>query len=104
MRAAELHRTLIDMGKLILKPKLNANFARAIYLGVLYAIFRYCTDILAVRYFGANPSTMVALASIMGLLMFAYLVYLNLELQDVIDKHHSSNGRDGTTDDSEDRA
>jgi hypothetical protein len=81
------------MGKIKIIPKLNANFFRAIYIGLLYGIFKVCLDSLALKYLRLDTWTTVSISTIVTLLAFAYVIYLVLELQDQVDRSGDGKSR-----------
>jgi hypothetical protein len=70
------------MAKLQVIPDFNSNFFRAMYLGVLFALFKVCLDIGMILWLGARLYTMILVSSLVAMLTFSYVVYLILELQD----------------------
>lgn len=76
------------MAKLLFIPKLDGNFARSIYLGLLCTVFVYCVAALINLKFGFHFVSMVVAACMLNLLIFSYLIYIYLDLQDQVNGHH----------------
>ena len=70
------------MAKLKLLPKINSNFGRAIYIGLLFGLLKVCVDELSLQVFGQHVWAMVLASSLVAVATFAYVVYLILEMQD----------------------
>ncbi len=72
-------------------PQIKSNAFKAIYVGLLYALFKLCVDGVALRIFGINNITAMLVAStVVALVSFTYLAYLIFDSQDRKDERQSS--------------